>query len=134
MRLLRGRQDVVSRLDELPCVQSGDSVERQGLPGLRCWKVRRVRLVCLRRLRERLRASWVELLHFLRSWEKHELLQDGLRRLRCRNVFNRRAFNVRVVLRRLVQCGGSVELLDVRRRKKRERRDDRLQIMRGREV
>ena len=110
-------------------MQSGDSVEWKGLPGLRCWKIRRVRLVNLRRLRERLRASWVELLHFLRSWEKHELLQDGLRRLRCRNVFNRRAFNVRIVLRRLVQCGGSVELPDMRRWKERERGEDRLPIV-----
>ena len=104
------------------------------MPDLRCWKVRRVRLVCLRRLRERLCAIRFELLHFLRSREKHERRQDGLRHLRCRNVFNRRAFNVRVVLRRLVQWGGSVELLDVRRRKERERREDWLRNVSGREV
>ena len=101
---------------------------------MRCWKVCRVRLVCLRRLRERLRASWVELLHFLWSWEKHELRQDWLRRLRRRNVFSRRAFNVRVVLGWYVQCGGSFELPDVRRGEKHERREDQLQIVRGREV
>ena len=93
---------------------------------MRCWKVRRVRLVCLRRLREWLRANRVELLHFLRSWKKHELGKDGLRRLRCRNVFCRRAFKVRVVLRRLVQCGRSAELPDMRCREKHERGKDRL--------
>jgi hypothetical protein len=79
-------------------VQSGDSVEWQGLPGLRCWKVRRVRLVCLRRLRERLRASWVELLHFLWSWEKHELDRTGCDA--CAAGTFSRAFN---------ECGGGVE-------------------------
>ncbi len=129
MRNLRSRQGVVSRLYELPWMQSGDSVERQDLPDLRCWKVRRVRLVSLRRLRERLRAGWVELLHFVRSREKHELRQDGLRYLRCWNVFCRRAFNVRFVLGWYVQCGGGVELFDVRRRKKCERGENQLQTM-----
>ena len=134
MRHLRSRQGVVSRLYKLPRVQSGDGSEWQGLSGLRCWEVRRVRLVCLRRLRERLRASRVELLHFLRSREKHELRQDGLRRLRCRNVFSRRALNVRVLLGRYVQYGYCIELPDVWRRKKHERGEDRLPIVRGREV
>ena len=88
----------------------------------------------MRGVRERLCAIRVELLHFLWSWEKHELRQDWLRRLRCRHVFSRRAFNVRVVLRRFVQCGGSVELPDVRRGEKHERREDQLQIVRGREI
>ena len=134
MRYLQRRQGVVSRLYKLPRVQSGDGSEWQGLPDLRCWKVRRVRLVCLRRLRERLRASWVQLLHFLRSWKKHELRQDWLRRLRCRNVFCRRDVDLLALLRRLVQCGGSVELLDVRCRKERERREDWLHNVSGREV
>ena len=129
MRCLRSRQGVVSGLYELPRLQSGDGSEWQGLRGLRCWKVRRVRLVCLRRLRERLRASWVELLHFMRRWEKHELRQDRLRHLRCRYVFCRRDVDLLALLCRLVQCGRSVELLDVRRRKKRERGKDRLQIL-----
>ena len=101
---------------------------------MRCWKVRQVRLVWLRRLRERLRAGWVELLHFLRSWEKHELRQDWLRRLRCRNVFSRRALKVRVVLGWYVQCGGGVELPDMRRREKHECGEDSLHNVSGREV
>ena len=126
---MRSRQGFVCRLHKLPRMQSGDGSKWQNLRSLRRWKVRRVRLVSLLRLRERLRAGWVQLLHFLRRWEKHELRQDGLRRLRCRNVFSRRALNVRVVLRRLVQCGGGVELPDVRRWKKHERGEDRLQIV-----
>ena len=101
---------------------------------MRCWKVRRVRLVCLRRLRERLCAIRFELLHFLRSREKHERRQDGLRHLRCRYVFCRRDVDLLAVLRRLVQCGRSVELLDVWRGEKLERREDQLQIVRGREI
>ena len=85
-------------------------------------------------VRLRLCAIRVELLHFLWSGEKHELRQDWLRHLRCRNVFSRRAVKVRVVLGWYVQCGGSFELPDVRRGKKHERREDQLQIVRGREV
>ena len=104
------------------------------MPDLRRWEVRRVRLVCLRRLRERLRACWIELLHFLRSREKHERRQDGLRHLRCRYVFCRRDVDLLALLCRLVQCGRSVELLDVRRREKLERREDWLHNVSGREV
>ncbi len=83
----------------------------------------------MRGVRDRLRASWIKLLYFLWRWETYKRRQNGLRRLRCRNVFSRRAFNVRVVLRRFVQCGGSVELLVMWRREKHERGKDRLQIM-----
>ncbi len=88
----------------------------------------------MRDVREWLRASRVELLHLLRRWENREHLSDGLRLLRCRNVFSRRAVKVRVVLGWYVQCGGSFELPDVRRGEKHERGEDRLRNVSGREV
>ncbi len=54
--------------------------------------------------------------------------------MRCRYVFCRRDVDLLALLRRLVQCGRSVELLDVRSREKLERREDWLHNVSGREV